>query len=185
GGSRLFRPGDLPVLTLRGYGPRRSAREDRFTLNGEFLAEMHSAGGRRKARASPKPPRSAAKVERQLAELTAELRLRTAERDQALAQQAATAEILRAINASRGDLAPVFDAILEKAMHLCGAAFGALGTWQGERFAMAAMRGGERLGEYLATNETSLGPRSGFARVVKGDGYVQFTDISQSKFYRS
>src|SRR5262249_6947817 len=60
-----------------------------------------------------------------------------------------------------------------------------LGTWQGERFAMAAMRGGERLGEYLATNETSLGPRSGFARVVKGDGYVQFTDISQSKFYRS
>jgi PAS domain S-box-containing protein len=146
---------------------------------------MRSAGGRRKARATPKPPRSAAKVARQLAELTAELRLRTAERDEALAQQVATAEILRAINASPGDLAPVFDAILDKAMHLCGAAFGALGTWQGERFTMVAMRGGERLAHYLATNETSVGPRSGFARVVKGDGYVQFTDISQSKFYRS
>ncbi|HEV2547049.1 MAG TPA: GAF domain-containing protein [Stellaceae bacterium] len=146
---------------------------------------MRSAGGRRKARASPKPPRSAAKVERQLAELTAELRLRTAERDEALAQQAASAEVFEVINSSPGDLGPVFDAILDKAMHLCGTAFGALGTWQGERFAMVAMRGGERLAHHLATNETSLGPRSGFARVAEGDGYVQFADISQSKFYRS
>jgi hypothetical protein len=86
------------------------------------------------------PQEIIADLQRQLADAQQRLEERTAEHDEALAREAATAEVLGIINSSRGDLAPVFEAILDKAHAFCGADYGALVGYDGEHFQAIALR---------------------------------------------
>src|SRR5215472_9971980 len=87
------------------------------------------------------PQQVIADLQRELSDAQERLAERTAERDEALQRETATAEVLQVINSSSGDLAPVFDALLDKALRLCEASYGMLIIRDGERLHRSALRG--------------------------------------------
>src|SRR5437763_1862231 len=104
---------------------------------------------------------------------------------EALEQQTATAEVLGVINASPGDLTPVFDAMLEKATTLCDAAFGIMLSWDGARFHRVAFRGASaKLMEALRQPNEPV-PGSLAERLVRGEKVVSAADIREQEAYRT
>jgi len=102
---------------------------------------------------------------------------------EALEQQTATAEVLLVINSSPGDLAPVFDAMLDKAMRLCAAAFGFMTVIDGERSRTVAARGVPA--EYAAFRERNPTPANApiSSRLRKGEAFIHTVDLKAERFY--
>jgi GAF domain-containing protein len=104
---------------------------------------------------------------------------------EALEQQTATAEVLQVINSSPGELAPVFDAMLEKAMRQCEAAFGILSTYDGEYLQAVAWRGVPAPAAEFFRKPIKLPPASFTARFLRGEAFIQLADVAEDDGYRS
>src|SRR5215210_4775706 len=79
-------------------------------------------------------------------------------------------EVLQVINSSPGDPAPVFDAMLEKAMRLCDAAFGGLWTFDEDRYVAVALRNVPKpYAEFLTKTSLMPGPGTGAYRLRCGE----------------
>ncbi len=108
----------------------------------------------------------------------------THERDEAVEQQAASAEILRLISSTPGDLQTVFQTLLGNALRLCVADFGLMFRYDGARMELAAHRGASRAYfDYMQRGLDRPGPDTLIAQVIKSRIPVQFDDYAKSQAY--
>jgi two-component system, NtrC family, sensor kinase len=112
-----------------------------------------------------------------------ELRQRTDDLSESLEQQVATSEVLQVINASPGDLAPVFGAMLERATRLCEAGFGVLWLFDGERFSAAAEHAiPDALAEFVR-EPVPVEASASLVKIVEGANIVHVSDLAATELY--
>jgi GAF domain-containing protein len=105
---------------------------------------------------------------------------------EALEQQTATAEILRVISSSPTDVQPVFDAIAERAMTLCGGSMGAATRLDGELLHLVSYRGTSAVGEAAMRTAFPMPISRGSAngRSILDRAPVQIADVRRDPEYR-
>ena len=129
-------------------------------------------------KASPRRSSSAAGPESEVVRLKRELR-------EAQEQQAATAEVLRLISSSPGDLKSVFAAILENVSQICTVKFATL--WLAEADALRAVALHDAPASYAAARRDGLirpGPKTLIGRVAGTKRVVHIDDITAGEGYR-
>ena len=109
----------------------------------------------------------------------------TRERDEALEREKATAEVLRIISSSPGELERVFQAILENATRLCQATFGNLLLYDGSVFRMSAMHGAPPAWDQLRRREPVIrpGPNNVLVRLAATKQLQHIADTRTEQAY--
>src|SRR6195256_23071 len=103
---------------------------------------------------------------------------RTAELSEALQQQTATADVLRVISSSSGELDPVFQKMLEKATRICGANFGQMNLYEeGSYRPVAHYNVPAAYAASLAHTLFQPHPQSGLGTVARTHQVVHIEDI--------
>ena len=113
------------------------------------------------------------------ARLFEEVQAKTRDLEELLAQQTATADVLKVISRSAFDLQPVLDALISSAVQLNGAQSGTICVREGDGFAYRAFASldGPRLAEYLRVHPPVAGRSSIAGRVILSDEVEQVPDI--------
>ena len=93
----------------------------------------------------------------------------TRERDAALEQQTATSEVLHVNSTSRGELEPVFQIMLERAVRICEAKFGALYRFDGNALHLAAQVGASRELAELRSRRATISTNTWWLRTKRAN----------------
>jgi signal transduction histidine kinase len=98
---------------------------------------------------------------------------------ESLQQQTATADVLKVISSSPGELEPVFQAMLEKATRLCEAKFGVLWLAEGDAFRAVALHNAPPAFAEERRREPVVrpGPGQQLARLARTKDVVHIPDI--------
>lgn len=132
------------------------------------------------AEVSAEPSPSVSELQLRVDELEAQLR---SEREQVYRREIETSELFQAINASEGNLGPVFDAMLERATRLCQAAFGVMNTYDGRRYQAVALHGVPAALEanFRDPAAQELGPDSPPMRLTHGEDIIHIGDLKSAQ----
>ncbi len=103
---------------------------------------------------------------------------------ESLQQQTATADVLRVISSSPGELQPVFEAMLESATRICEANFGGMFRLENGAVRMVTrIRVPERLSEFLQRHRDSPGPLHPWSRLIQSRRTLHIADYSNDRAY--
>ena len=127
-------------------------------------------------RRSENKPRSAEAERKTVACLTREL-------SETLEQQAATAEVLRIISSSPGELDPVFQTILANATRLCEASYGAMWLREGDSFRNAAFYGALQAAYVEQWKSATVGRTAPMGRIAQSKKPLQVADLRKDQTY--
>ncbi|MBB4372249.1 PAS domain S-box-containing protein [Bradyrhizobium sp. cir1] len=120
---------------------------------------------------------SIADLQNQVSTLTRELK-------EAREQQSATSEVLEIISSSPGDLAPIFDKMLENATRVCGAEFGSMNLVEDGLVRQAALYNAPPALATARTNKVSRPhPQSTLARAIRSKQVVHVADLKTTPGY--
>lgn len=105
------------------------------------------------------------------------------ERDRAVEQMAATAEVLQIISQMPESLSAVFSTLLLKALQLCHAEIGILFTYDGDKYTAAAMQGtSPEFSLWLNKGPIRAGEHSGLGRIATSHQIVHVKTSSRRTF---
>jgi signal transduction histidine kinase len=120
-------------------------------------------------------------------DLQKKLDARTRQLNEALERENATAEVLRVISSSAGQLEPVFQAMLANATKLCEASYGTLWLCEGDGFRAVALHGGlpRAFTEQLRDGRIWYPSQTvAISRVARTRQAVQVADLRADQGYR-
>jgi len=144
-----------------------------------MLSRKHAKRRLRARKARPKGAAAKAPAGRSR-ETRAELERKLKE---AADQQAATSEVLQVISSSPGDLQPVFQSMLQSAVELCWAKFGALYLCEGDGFRAVAIHNAPPAFAEESAKVAHPHKDTAIGRAAATKKAAQIVDIKKSRGY--